>query len=105
MTAGLHGESALDAADQLRLEQFRSEQLWAAFHIWDREQRGVFGKGTFAWTGGALVSPLLATARGGAWWRGAKHVGFLPAYVAEVDALVAKHLAQRETDAAVKAVR
>ena len=47
MTAGLHGESSLDAADQLRLEQMLQENAWAAFHIWDRTQRGIFPKGTF----------------------------------------------------------
>ena len=36
MTAGLRGESAMDAADQLRPEQFLAEHAWAAFHIWDR---------------------------------------------------------------------
>src|SRR4029077_18731771 len=45
MTAGLHGESALDAADQLRLENMLQEFSWASFHIWDRTQRGVFPKG------------------------------------------------------------
>ena len=45
MTAGLRGESAMDAADQLRLEQFLAEHAWAAFHIWDRTQRRVFPKG------------------------------------------------------------
>src|SRR3954468_13608476 len=48
MTAGLRGEKTLDAADQLRLEHFLGEQLWAAFHIWDRTQRGVFPKGTLS---------------------------------------------------------
>jgi hypothetical protein len=47
MTAGLHGERALDAADQLRLQ----ENAWAAFHIWDRTQRGIFSKETFEATG------------------------------------------------------
>jgi hypothetical protein len=41
MTAGLRGERALDAADQLRLEQMLQENAWAAFHIWDRTQRGI----------------------------------------------------------------
>src|SRR5207253_9978556 len=36
MTAGLHGERALDAADQLSLEPMLAEHAWAAFHIWDR---------------------------------------------------------------------
>jgi len=31
MTGGLSGERALDAADQLRLEQFLQEQAWRAF--------------------------------------------------------------------------
>src|SRR5438093_9477971 len=55
MTAGLHGEGALDPADQLRLEQMLQEHLWAAFHVWDRTQRGVFPKGTFELTAGILV--------------------------------------------------
>ena len=29
-----------------------AEQAWAAFHIWDRTQRGIFPKGTFEATGG-----------------------------------------------------
>src|SRR5438045_8762374 len=41
MTAGLHGRKALDEADELRLAQFLQENAWAAFHIWDRTQRGV----------------------------------------------------------------
>src|ERR1700681_2341172 len=52
MTAGLHGESVLDAADQLRLEQMLQENLWASFHIWERTQRGIFPKGTFKLTTG-----------------------------------------------------
>src|SRR5438552_6793688 len=34
MTAGLHGERALDAADQLRLENMLAENVCASFHIW-----------------------------------------------------------------------
>lgn len=45
MTAGLHGEKVLDAADQFRLEQMLQENAWASFHIWDRTQRGVFPQG------------------------------------------------------------
>jgi hypothetical protein len=88
MTAGLSGERALDAADQLRLEQLLAEYTWAAFHIWDRTQRGVFPPGTFEATGGALLATVLRTPRGGAWWEGAKHVGFVPAYAAAVDAML-----------------
>lgn len=99
MTAGLSGERAMDPADQLRLEQLLQENLWAAFHIWDRERRGVFVKGTFEMTGGELLVPLLLTPRGGAWWRSAKNRGFLPPYVAVVDALLAKRVLRPRADA------
>ena len=89
MTAGLHGERALDAADQLRLEQILGEYAWASFHIWDRTQRGVFPQGTFEATGGALLAGVLKTVHGEAWWRTAKHVGFYPGFVADVDAVLA----------------
>ncbi|MEN3370460.1 MAG: hypothetical protein V7609_2603 [Verrucomicrobiota bacterium] len=91
MTAGLHGECALDAADQLRLEQMLQENAWASFHIWERTQRGIFPKGSFELTAGPLLSGLLSTERGGAWWRNAKHIGFIPGFVADVDAVLAKN--------------
>lgn len=89
MTAGLNQERVLDGADQLRLEQILAEYSWASFHIWDRTQRGVFPKGTFELTGGALLCRLLRTARGGVWWRSAKKTGFIPGFVADVDAMLA----------------
>jgi len=91
MTAGLHGERALDAANQLRLEQMLAEYAWASFHIWDRTQRRVFPKGTFELTAGPLLCSLLRTTRGDAWWRSAKHVGFIPRFVLDVDAMLTKH--------------
>jgi hypothetical protein len=91
MTAGLHGERAMDAADQLRLEQMLQENAWAAFHIWDRTQRGIFPTGTFEATGGAPLNGLLRTTGGGNWWRGAKHIGFPHGFVSDVDALLAKN--------------
>ena len=78
MTAGLQGERALDAADQLRLEQMLQENAWASFHIWERTQRGIFPKGTFEATGGLLLNSLLRTPGGGTWWRSNKHIGFPP---------------------------
>jgi hypothetical protein len=89
MTAGLGGERALDAADQFRLEQLLQEHAWAAYHIWDRTERGVFPKGTFEATGGQALRDVLATPRGREWWRSAKSVGFLPDFVADVDAMLA----------------
>src|SRR6476620_3505774 len=90
ITAGLQGERAMDAADQLRLEQMLQEDAWAAFHIWDRTQRGIFPKGTFEATGGALLGTLLRTPGGESWWRKAKHGGFHPAFVLAVDAVLAQ---------------
>jgi len=93
MTAGLNAERSIDAADQLRLEQMLAEYAWACFHIWDRTQRAVFPKGTFELTAGPFLRSLLGTARGGAWWRNTKHVGFIPRFVVDVDALLGE---QRE---------
>ncbi len=93
MTTGLSGERALDAADQLRLEHFLAEQLWACFHIWDREQRGVFVQGTHEWSCGSYIQSLLSTPLGGGWWRRAKKAGFFPPFVAVVDALLARPVA------------
>ena len=90
MTAGLHGEGALDAADQLRLEQMLQENAWASFHIWERTQRGIFPKGTFELAVGPHLSDLLRTVRGEAWWRSAKFIGFHPGFVVDVDAVLAK---------------
>jgi hypothetical protein len=90
MTDGLRGDSTLDAADQLRLDQMLQEHAWAAFHIWDRTQRGVFPKGKFEATAGPLLSEVLGTPRGETWWTRAKEVAFLPEYVTAVDAALAK---------------
>ena len=89
MTDGLHGKSDLDAADQLRLEQFLYEQTWACFHVWDRTRHGVFAKGTFEMTQGPLLRPLLTSKRGSAWWKKVKAAAFYPAYVADVEKLLA----------------
>lgn len=90
MTDGLSGARVLDAADRLRLEQMLQEYAWASFHIWDRTQRGVFPKGTFEATAGMMMCDLLRTEGGGAWWRSAKHKGFVPGFVADLDAQLAK---------------
>src|SRR3954453_9987248 len=90
MTSGLRGENTIDAADQLRLDMFLNEQLWAAFHIWDRTQRGVFPKGTFELSTGRHLAGLLLTSRGGTWWSHAKSTAFPPPFVSDVDAVVAR---------------
>ncbi len=90
MTTGLSGERDLDLADKLRQEQMLQEMAWASFHIWDRTRRGIFPKGTFEQTGGALLCSYIKTARGSEWWRSSKGVGFYPGFVADVDTLLAK---------------
>ena len=45
----------------------------------------------FEATGGALLDGLLRTAGGESWWRKAKHVGFPPGFVLDVDAMLAKN--------------
>ena len=95
MTSGLLGQRSIDAADQLRIDQMLAEYAWAAFHIWDRTERGVFPKGTFESTGGALLAVVLGTPRGSDWWHRAKNVGFVPRFAADVDALL-KQLAASE---------
>jgi hypothetical protein len=91
MSVGLMDERRLDRADQLRLEQMLQEVAWASFHIWDRTQRGIFPKGTFEATGGAFFAGWLRTPRGGEWWRNARNVGFAPAFVADVDAMLTRN--------------
>ena len=90
MTAGLAGERALDAADQLRLEQMLQENAWASFHIWERTQRGIFPKGTFELSCGAHLCGLLKTPGGESWWRKAKHIGFPSGFVSDLDTVLAK---------------
>jgi len=91
MSVGLSGERKLDRVDALRLDQMLQEVGWAAFHIWDRTQRGIFPKGTFETTGGAMFADLLRTPRGSEWWRSPRNVGFLPAFAADVDAMLAQN--------------
>jgi hypothetical protein len=88
MTTGLSGERKLDAADELRLGQMLQECAWASFHIWDRTQRGVFPKGTFEATAGVYLGDLLRTAGGRTWWDSSKRRGFVPQFVADVDAVL-----------------
>jgi hypothetical protein len=87
---GIVAISQLVAAVGVRLEQMLQENAWAAFHIWDRTQRGIFPARTFEATGGALLHTLLTTPGGESWWRKAKHVGFHPGFVADVDAVLAQ---------------
>src|SRR2546430_12433382 len=91
MTAGLQGGRALDAADQLRLEQMLAENVWASFHIWERTQRGIFPKGTFELSCGAHLCGLFRTAGGGGGGRSAQKNGFPLWVVGEGYAVVAKN--------------
>jgi hypothetical protein len=78
-------------------QPFSCTQVFASLRVtftgkrhWDRTQRGIFPKGAFELIAGPLLSGVLRTVRGGAWWRSAKHTGFIPRFVADVDAVLAK---------------
>lgn len=88
MTVGLSGEREIDAVDQVRIEQMLEEYVWAAFHIWEKTQRGVFPKGTFELMSRSILRTILRTERGGTWWRGIKPVGAAPEFVADVESLI-----------------
>ena len=45
---------------------------------------------SFELTGGALLCRVLRTPRGGAWWHGARNTGFIPGFILDVDAMLAK---------------
>lgn len=89
MTTGLDGTKELDPADQLRLDQILNEYAWASFHIWERTRRGIFPPGTFEFSCGSLLGDVLRTKRGRLWWQKAPSVGLIPAFIADVDAILA----------------
>ena len=86
---GLHGERELDVTDQFRLEQLLAEQLWAAYHVWERTRRGILTEGTFHQAVAPLTPAWLSTPRGAPWWSTAKR-NYPPSFAADVDAAVTK---------------
>jgi hypothetical protein len=87
--AGLHGERELDATDQFRLESLLAEQLWAAYHVWERTRRGILTEGTFQEAVAPLAPAWLSTLRGAPWWSTAKR-NYPPLFVADIDAALTK---------------
>ena len=87
--AGLHGERELDATDQFRLESLLAEQLWAAYHVWERTKRGILREGRFQEAVAPLTPAWLLTPRGGPWWSTAKR-NYPPLFVADVDAALTR---------------
>lgn len=86
---GLHGERELDATDQFRLESLLAEQLWAAYHVWERTRRGILTEGNFQEAVAPLTPAWLSTPRGAPWWSTAKR-NYPPLFVADVDAALTK---------------
>jgi len=86
---GLHGELDLDATDQFRLESLLAEQLWAAYHVWERTKRGILKEGRFQEAVAPLAPAWLSTPRGEPWWSDAKR-NYPPLFVADVDAALSK---------------
>ena len=83
---GLSGERELDVTDQFRLESLLTEQLWAAYHVWERTKRGILTEGTFQEAVVPLIPVWLSTPRGAPWWSTAKR-NYPPPFVADVDAV------------------
>jgi len=83
------GDRDLTAAEALRVNTFLEEHLWAAYHIWDRTERGLFQHGRFDEAAGPLVASLLSTEHASAWWTTARGI-FPKAFVADVDSALAR---------------
>jgi hypothetical protein len=82
--SGLHGVGELDATDQFRLESLLTEQLWAAYHVWERTKRGLLTEGTFQEAVAPLTPGWLSTPRGAQWWSTGKR-NYPPLFVEDVD--------------------
>src|SRR5476651_2727091 len=67
LTVRLASDGNLDEIDEMRLRQLLSEIVWFSQHIWARQQRGLLTKGEWE-RGTAIVTDLLVTRRGAAWW-------------------------------------
>ena len=87
--SGLHGERELDATDQFRLESLLAEQLWAAYHVWERTKRGILKEGGFQEAVAPLTPAWLSTPRGAPWWSDAKR-NYPPLFVADVEAALTR---------------
>jgi len=86
---GLHGKRELDITDQFRLESLLAEQLWAAYHVWERTKRRILKEGRFEEAVAPLVPLWLSTPKGAPWWSAAKQ-NYPPLFVADVDAALIK---------------
>lgn len=83
------GERTLSDVESLQVDTFLEEYLWAAYHVWDRTNRGLFNHGRFEDAAGPMVGSVLVTPHARAWWPEARNV-LPPAFVAEVDAALAR---------------
>lgn len=83
------GDRDLMATEALRVNTFLEEHLWAAYHIWDRTERGLFQHGRFEEAAGPLVASLLSTEHASGWWTTARVI-FPRAFVVDVDSALAR---------------
>ena len=60
----------------------------------------MFPKGTFEASVGALIADLLGSPFGRDWWQRAKHIGFIPGFVVDVDRAMAAAVPSARADAA-----
>ena len=86
-SSGLNSEAELDATDQFRLESLLAEQLWAAYHVWERTKRGLLTEGTFQEAVAPLIPDWLSPPRGALWWSTRKG-NYPPLFAADVDSVL-----------------
>jgi len=87
---GLAGAAPLAPADRLRFDLLLAEQLWIAFHLWERSQLGLTNSSQWSRGPARGLAEIISTPGGGEWWRRVKD-RFPPPYAAAIDQAVADH--------------
>ena len=88
LTSATSEGTALDDVDLVRFNNLMSEIMWSLFHVWQREQAGLFPKGEFKRGGGRAVAYMLSRGSGAAWWEEQKAM-FPPSFMTDVEGMLA----------------
>jgi hypothetical protein len=83
LIAGSAENGNLNEIDDLRFGNFLRLTLWFSQHIWHRQKLGILPEGEWE-RGTAIVTDLLVTRRGAAWWDQNK-ASFPPGFPEAVD--------------------
>lgn len=81
------GSRELTEIESLRMDSFLAEQVWAAYHVWDRTARGLFDHGRFEDAAGPIVASVLRADYARSWWVKSRMV-YPSRFVADVDAVI-----------------